>query len=327
MQWRRILPWILAALVLAGRAGNENVSAGESAPPANTAACSRPLTHLAEVPAQYPQTLTGLNSSQVTVTQGDRVVTTTTGAADIVYSLGAASRLVAMDLASDFPGASVLPTANPQHEIAVESILALKPDLVIASSDPADEPSLTSLRDAGVTVVVVPDAASIDGIGARVNAIGTALGIPQRARLLAEDIQARVASVAATNVGSPVVAFLYLRGAAGVYLMGGRGSGADDLIARAGGVDMGTSLGVQKFAPLTAEAIATADPDVILVMSKGLDSVGGADRLLSMPGIAGTKAAAHRAIVSVDDTRLLSFGPATPDVIACISEQLKALHD
>jgi iron complex transport system substrate-binding protein len=40
------------------------------------------------------------------------------------------------------------------------------------------------------------------------------------------------------------------------------------------------------FTPMTAEAIATLNPDVFLVMSKGLESVGGVDGLVQLPGIA-----------------------------------------
>ena len=75
------------------------------------------------------------------------------------------------------------------------------------------------------------------------------------------------------------MAFLYLRGTSAVYLIGGQGSGADDLIASAGGVDVGAESGLDAFVPLTPEALVAADPDTILVMTKGLESVGGIDGL------------------------------------------------
>jgi iron complex transport system substrate-binding protein len=71
---------------------------------------------------------------------------------------------------------------------------------------------------------------------------------------------------------------------------------------------------------LTAEEIVKLDPEVLLVMTKGLESVGGIDGLLQLPGIAQTRAAATRAVVAVDDTLLLSFGPRTGEVVI-------ALHD
>jgi iron complex transport system substrate-binding protein len=70
---------------------------------------------------------------------------------------------------------------------------------------------------------------------------------------------------------------------------------------------------------LTAESLATLNPDVIVVMSKGLESVGGVDGLLKLPGVAQTKAGKNSAIIDVDDSLLLSFGPRTPSLI----EQLR----
>lgn len=54
-----------------------------------------------------------------------------------------------------------------------------------------------------------------------------------------------------------------------------------------------------------------ADPDVLLVMTRGLESVGGIDGLLALPGVSSTRAAAARAVIAVDDDLLLSFGPRT----------------
>ena len=107
------------------------------------------------------------------------------------------------------------------------------------------------------------------------------------------------------------MAFLYLRGTSAIYLVGGRGSGADALISAAGGTDAGAAAGLAAFVPLTAESVAMLNPDVILVMTKGLESVGGIDGLVTLPGVAQTNAGRDRRVIAVDDTLLLSFGPRT----------------
>jgi iron complex transport system substrate-binding protein len=118
------------------------------------------------------------------------------------------------------------------------------------------------------------------------------------------------------------VAFLYLRGTSAVYLIGGQGSGADDLITSAGGIDVGAESGLAAFVPLTPEALAAADPDVILVMTKGLESVGGVDGLLGLPGVAQTTAGRERRVIAVDDALLLSFGPRTGQLVTRLSAAL-----
>lgn len=320
---RRLIAVGIAVLTLAGCASGTATIPAAPTPSASSDACTRPLTALAAASPIYPVTVPGLNGSPTEVTKGERVATTALGAGEIVFALGAGHRLVARDLASAYPGSGDVPVANPGHQIALESILALKPDLVIGSDAPEDTQTLASLRKAGVAVAVIPDATGVASIAGRIKATAEALGIPAAGTQLAADVQQRMAVPAAA--GTVRIAFLYLRGNAGVYLIGGKDTGADDLIARIGGIDVGTSLGIKGFAPLTGEQLATSNPQVILAMTRGVESVGGIDKMLAMPGISATQAARDHAVITVEDERLLAFGPSTPDVIACMAQQLKSV--
>jgi len=162
----------------------------------------------------------------------------------------------------------------------------------------------------------VPAAWTVADIGPRTTAVAEAIGATG---LTVPDLQTRAAA------GGPRVAFLYLRGPSAIYLLGGAGSGADALTAAAGGQDVGAIAGYDAFVPLSAEALATADPEILLVMSKGLESVGGIDGLLQLPGVAQTAAARNRAVVAVDDGVLLSFGPRTNLLIDRLRDAFGAL--
>lgn len=117
--------------------------------------------------------------------------------------------------------------------------------------------------------------------------------------------------------------FLYVRGGAGVYLLGGPGSGADSMIAAAGGSDAGTAIGLDEaFTPLTSEALVAAAPDVLLVTTSGLASVGGVDGLLELAGVAQTPAGQARRIVAVEGALLYSFGARTPEALATLIAEL-----
>ena len=119
-----------------------------------------------------------------------------------------------------------------------------------------------------------------------------------------------------------------MRGQAGVYLLAGPRSGADSMIAAAGGIDAGTAMGLPSpFTPITSEALAEAAPDVILMMSTGLESVGGIDGLVKIPGIAQTPAGKNRRVVTMEDTLLYSFGPRTPDAISQLSKEIYQWQD
>jgi iron complex transport system substrate-binding protein len=73
---------------------------------------------------------------------------------------------------------------------------------------------------------------------------------------------------------------------------------------------------------LTAESLAALNPDIILVMSKALESVGGVPGLLKLPGVAQTNAGKHSAVIDVDDSLLLSFGPRTPSLVEALAKAL-----
>jgi len=61
-------------------------------------------------------------------------------------------------------------------------------------------------------------------------------------------------------------------------------------------------------------------------MTKGLESVGGIDGLLQLPGVAQTKAAKTRSVISVDDTLLLSFGPRTGELVVALNQAFSELN-
>ena len=64
-------------------------------------------------------------------------------------------------------------------------------------------------------------------------------------------------------------------------------------------------------------------PDVILVPSAGLDSVGGPDGLMAIGGLSQTPAGKHRAVAHFDDQWLLGNGPRVGSII----EQLATVID
>ncbi len=160
-----------------------------------------------------------------------------------------------------------------------------------------------------------------------------ALGVHDHGTELAsqieQDIDEKVAQIAKVAPTSPEeklrIAFLYIRGGSGVYYMFGSDSGADSLIDALGGVDVAGEIGWSGMKPVNAEGIIQAAPDVILTMTKGLDSTKGVDGLLkALPELAQTPAGINKRIVDMDDTTILSYGPATAQVLDALAVALYA---
>ena len=108
---------------------------------------------------------------------------------------------------------------------------------------------------------------------------------------------------------------LYLRGEA-VQIVFGKNSGLDWVIEAAGAIDVGTELGVVDNAPLTAESVLRAAPDVFLVSTTGLESVGGLDGLLAIPGLAQTPAGEASRVIAHPDQYLFGGGPRAGMLLA-----------
>jgi len=248
----------------------------------------------------------------------ERVLALAVGSAEIVDLLGAGGQLVGKDETSvDVQG---VPIVTQGHQIEVEQALALEPTVVLVDELVGPPEALDALADAGAQIVNVPSVWTLADVPQRVEAIAGATGADRDSALELSD--ALVPSEQSAPGEGARVAFLYLRGPSAIYLLGGANTGADALITSAGGVDVGAELGYDGFVPLTAEALVEADPDVLLVMSDGLDSVGGIEGLLELPGVAQTRAGLGERIVEVDDRVLLSFGTRTPALVDRLSEVL-----
>jgi iron complex transport system substrate-binding protein len=251
-----------------------------------------------------------------------RVVALANGSAEIISSMGHIDILIGRDIASDSAPLQSVEVVTSGHQIVAEKILSLKPDLLLidASSGPAS--ALEVLQAAGIRIVKISEAWTLADIDRKVGEVAAAIGAVDDGEVLIAALQSNSSAVTQIPAGKKI-AFLYLRGGSAVYLIGGKGSGTDSLIRAIGGIDAGAQKFENPFTPMSAEAIAALNPDVFLVMSKGLESVGGVDGLIQLPGIAQTQAGKNRAIVAVDDSLLLSFGPRSYSLLAALSQSVE----
>ena len=249
-----------------------------------------------------------------------RVVVLANGVAEIIQSLNAQAIIVGRDISSPEDSLADIPIVTSGHQVLPEKVIALKPDLVLIDASTGPKAAIDTIKAAGISVVETPESWSLKDLPIKVRAVGQAIGAQDQAEELVKQLNQSLNASAVKN--SPRVAFLYLRGTSSVYLIGGAGSGADSLLTAIGAIDVGAQTLDRPFNTLTAESLAELNPDVILVMSKGLESVGGIEGLLKLPGVAQTAAGKNSAVIDVDDSLLLSFGPRTPSLVDALAKAL-----
>lgn len=355
---------LIAATVGAGLAGCA-APGGQTGTPSPTVTDGRPLAELEltaeprryggpssallaaeaidpvdENPAQrLPATVVSHDAAgdlEVTVVDTSRVIGLDRAGsiAASIWGLGLGENLVGRDMSTTFPGTEKLPVVTSGgHSIDAESVLALRPTVVITDGSIGPRDVLTQLRQSGVAVVFVANEASFEGAAELARSVAAALGVPEAGELLADRIRseveakiAEIAQIAPTADADRVrMIFLYLRGGSGIYYLFGAESGADDLIRGLSGVDVAAEIGWTGMQPMTDEAIIAANPDLILVMTDGLASAGGIDGLLAeKPAIGLTAAGQNRRFVDMADGDILSFGPRSAQVLDVLARAVYA---
>lgn len=252
---------------------------------------------------------------------GERIVSLGGALTELVYALGLGERLVGVDSSSVWPeSARALPQVGYQRKISAEGVIALAPSLVLHSDAAGPASALARLREAGIPLAEFADPRDVAGARARIEALASRLDRVERGRELIDALDAELARLPeVADEQRPRVLFLYARGA-DTLLVAGRSTAAAAMIELAGGRN---ALELDDFRPLSAEAVLAAAPELLLVTSRGLDSVGGSAGLLALPGIAQTPAGRNARILALDDLALLGFGPRTGGTL---HELAAALH-
>jgi iron complex transport system substrate-binding protein len=264
--------------------------------------------------SKLPVTVTSADGEEVTVEDASRIVPLNGDVAEIVWALGLGENVVGTDVSATYPEeAQELPKFGYQRELNAEGILSLDPSVVVGTEEAGPPEVIEQIRASGVPVVILEDPPTLEAPEQKVRGVAEALGVPEKGRKLAMQTREEIdeaLELAGEAESEPSVMFLYVRGQ-GTQMIGGRGSTADVMIRAAGGIDAGTEAGIEGYRPLTPEALSAAQPDVLLLLSAGLESVGGEEGLLQIPGIAETPAAQEDRILAYDDLYLLGMGPRT----------------
>lgn len=277
-----------------------------------------------------PVTVVDETGASITIESIERIIPLDGDVAEVVFALGLGGRVVATDLSATYPPeADALPQIGYQGALSTEPIAAFNPTVLLATAQAGPPETLDELQRLGFPLIIVPNQPTSQGPGKKIRAVAAALGVPGRGEALASEVENAIAAAAAeTECGTdcPRVLMVYVRGTS-AQLVFGEASPTRWVIEAAGGVDVSREIGVVDPTPISAEAIVAAAPDVLITTELGLESVGGLDGLLEIPGLAGTPAGREGRVLAYDAQLLLGNGPRVADLLSRLASDLKAVSE
>jgi iron complex transport system substrate-binding protein len=190
-----------------------------------------------------------------------RVVALAPSAAEILFALGAAPRVVGVpDFSDDLPGAAGK-TRVGGFTPDLERVVSLAPDLVVVSKDGTDRAAYEKLEALGLTVVVT-SGRTLAGVLEDVTRVGHALGEDERAQALVLALAKRIAAAEALGRAHPRARALVL-----IWpdppVAAGAGTFVGDVVRRAGFTNV-VPESAGDWPRVSFETLSAWNPDLVI---------------------------------------------------------------
>ena len=260
--------------------------------------------------------------------KAEPLVTIGPSVTEIVYALGAGDQIVGTDQSSTTPEGAKVARLGYHRQLSAEGLISLKPSRIIGTDDMGPPAVLEQLKAAGVEVTRMPSGNTLNDLYQQINTLADlfdreSAGVQLR-QSLQQDISVvhQLAEQAKLKHGRPTKV-IYMMAYGGTPLVAGSNTTADSLVSLVG-AENPAKVSFSGYKPVTAEALLTMAPDVILVGQAALGTAKNADGVLKLlPGIQTTPAGKNKAVVVIDDTTIMGgFSPRIGDVALTLANDI-----
>lgn len=208
----------------------------------------------------------------------------------------------------------------------VEGVVSLHGSLFLGNSLRRHTVLAGKLREVGESAVVIDD---LQPAPDKVRKVAAAVGLADAGQTLATEVQRQLDEAAAVGKGlahAPRVIHVSATGGGGTPTVAGADSASAEMIALAGGINVGSEAGVKNYSQLSNEGVIAAAPEVILVTEHDLQQFGGADGLWkAYPTLKQTPAGAANRVWVMPDVQLKYTSVGTGAGALALAKALAAL--
>ena len=194
-----------------------------------------------------------------------RIVSLIPSITEIVFALGAGSRVKGVTLYSNEPAAAAeLPRVGSYVHPDLEKIISLKPDLCLAARDGNPRHIVDKITELGIQVYSI-DPRNLAEIMESIMLLGKVLDNEEQARGLVQQMQRKIAAAArrVAQAGNRPRVFFQID--ASPLVSAGSNTFIDQLITQAGGVNL--AAGPTAYPRYSWEDILFMQPEVVIIAS------------------------------------------------------------
>jgi iron complex transport system substrate-binding protein len=311
---KMLFAFVIASLLAACRPAQTLIPTAVSTEPPAT-----------EIPTVTSITLTDdLNRTITLAGPAQRVVSLAPANTEILFAIGAGSQVVGRDETSDYPAeALALPTIGGYSGYNLEAIVALHPDLILAQGGGFNSPELVaSLENLGLTVYVLPNPATLEDMYTNLETVANLTGHESETAALVESFKRRVAAVdekiMPLSYGPTVYYELDATNPTKPYTAG-PGTFVDQLISRAGGINIGAELQSQ-WAQISLEQLVVTNPAIIILGDSAYGET--PEKAAQRPGWGTLTAIQTGQVFPFDDNLVSRPGPRLVDGLEAMAKLL-----
>ncbi|MGP5316156.1 heme/hemin ABC transporter substrate-binding protein [Psychrobacter faecalis] len=234
----------------------------------------------------------------------ERIVAMSPDVADVVVALGATNKLVGKDATNHNPALKSVPAVGMHRNITAESVLAVKPDLVLGSYMVQPASIYQRLNGLKVKAVNVAPKEEVSTFANSIKTIGSYVDKKVEGSQLAKRWNTGMSPMAKTGKR-------YLLSYDG-RIVAGKGTVGDELIRRAGGINAANVSGLK---PMSREGWLAAKPDVIIIADHNQEVVGGDSKFNKRQEIAASAAGKNGGVHFWPADDFLRYGLNSPQVL------------
>ncbi|MGO9769237.1 MAG: ABC transporter substrate-binding protein [Roseiarcus sp.] len=201
----------------------------------------------------------------------------------------------------------------PVNNGLAEEALSYRPDVVLAGAF-TERSTVALLEQVGARIVEFPVPETLEGVRRQIREVAALIGEPERGEALVADIDRRLARISVDANRAPLSAIILRPNGYTV----GPGSLVDEILRRAGMVNLAARLDVGAYQQIPLERLALLDADVLIVDSEGFAEPSLATAALSHPIVA---ALARRLKVVTLPSRLWTCpGPGVVEAVQRLAD-------